>query len=211
MNERIDQAVMGYARLEQRIARHMPTFFMRLCARCGAEGRSCCRPDVGIEAIESWWFRTVSSHVHGRWWPNDYQETETCPAMGVDGCRLSVGRPLICSSFFCEKMIRATVDPWELVLFAFLSDLPGWTLQVGRRKNIALLESADEADGVLWTQLASRIEQAAAMLNVAIELAQPEIDLKRKQEITLRLICCNPRFMRPMVRRRMLELLDERK
>ncbi|MFW6061919.1 MAG: hypothetical protein ACOC93_03840, partial [Planctomycetota bacterium] len=136
----LDDAIDSYIGLERRIAELMPPCFGDCCARCGAEGEACCRADVGREAVEIWWYSAVNTTAHGPWWPEDWFECEHCPAMMPGGCCLTAGRPLICSSFFCERMMYATEDPWELVLFGFLSDLPGYATKISNKVNLTLLE-----------------------------------------------------------------------
>jgi len=203
-NAALRKAIADYAELELEIDRLVKGRLSDVCANCE---KPCCRPDVCEQAVESWWLREVSRHVHGRWWPDDWQAARQCVAMTETGCLLTAGRPLICRSFVCDHYVEAYGDLWEAVFFSFVADLLWEVSQLSSRVSLETLE-ADEAPKYAEA-IARRIAVGRRQLDLAKRLLDPAVDRMEKHRITLRLLCEVPRFLRATTRRAILARLDE--
>ena len=160
----LDKAIVEYAELEIAVAELIDGRMNHVCAACK---KPCCRPDVCAQAVESWFLRKVSEHVHGKWWPDDW-ETRTDPfALTDTGCMLKAGRPLICRSFVCDAYVAGYGDLWEAILMGVASDLL-W--QAGQITRSVSVESLDEASA----------PKHAAALRQRLSDARTQLDLARK-------------------------------
>jgi hypothetical protein len=199
----LQTAVADYAALEMEIDRLNRAKFAGLCAACR---KPCCRADVCRDALESWWLRQVSRHVHGTWWPDDWRTRAEPIALGETGCLLKAGRPLICRSFFCESFLTPCRDVWEVVFYSFLSDLLS---DAARLTSSVSLEQLDEADAPDYApKIAERIERARRLLAVGMGLIEPGRPETDKCRIALSLLCHVPRFLRAVPRRAILARIE---
>lgn len=158
------------------------------------------------QAVESWWLRQVSEHVHGKWWPDDWETRDQCIAMTAAGCMLRAGRPIICPSFICDHYTEAYRDLWEAVFISFVSDLP-W--EIGQLSSGVHLEQIEEDDFPRYAdKIAARVAAARRQFELAKRLLDDGADELTKHLITLRLLCESPRFLRAATRRAILAHLD---
>ena len=199
----LTQAVADYAELDMEIG---AVISRRLAGVCAACEKPCCRPDVCQQAVESWWLRTVSRHVHGRWWPDDWETRNECIAMGDSGCMLAAGRPVICRSFVCDHYTEAYRDLWEAALVSFVSDLP-W--EIGQLSGRVQLEGLDEDDVPKYLdRIVERIATGRRLFELAKRLVEPDVDEVAKHRILLELLCHVPRCFRATTRRALLARLN---
>ncbi len=197
-------AIDRYARMEMRIGDLMPPTFAEGCATCDCP---CCRPECGDEILASWWLKTVSEHVHGRWWQAPGRDRYPCRALGEAGCILRAGRPVICRSYHCEALAERCGDLWELLRFACLSELTGWVGQLSSRVRLDAIEVGD-APTYLET-IHERLDAADRVLSLCERLADEAQSETIRHRAALEVICENPTLLRPIVCRRVLYLLGE--
>jgi hypothetical protein len=199
----LQESIAQYAELDIEIGRLIAERLYHVCAQCP---KPCCRPDVCQQAVESWWLRQVSEHVHGKWWPRDWPARDDCIAMTDSGCMLKAGRPAICRSFVCDKYTEAYGSLWEAVALSFLADL-AW--EVGHLSGRASLETLDEEDAPKHAdRIARRIAAGRRQLELAKRLLDDEVSELAKHRIALRLLCEVPRVLRATTRRAILARLE---
>ena len=199
----LKKALGEYAELEMEIGRLVVERLYGVCAGCE---KPCCRPDVCRQVVESWWLREVSRHVHGTWWPDDWESRDRCIALTDRGCLLEAGRPMICRSFVCDKYTEAYGSLWEAALFSFLADLL-W--EVGQLSSRVHLEDLKEAAAPKYAaKIAARIAEGRRLLEWARRLGDDAVGEKEKHRILLRLLCHVPRCFRATTRRALLARLD---
>lgn len=197
------QAVAAYAELDTEIGRLIDQRMHAVCAECP---KQCCRADVCRQAVETWWLRQVSRHVHGKWWPDDWRTRDECIAMTPTGCLLEAGRPAICRSFVCDRYTEAYGSLWEAVFYSFLSDL---TWEVGQVSNRVHLEQIDEDDFPRYAErIGERVAAGRRQLELGRRLLDDDASDLEKHRITLRLLGEVPRFWRATTRRAVLARLD---
>ena len=199
----IQRAIGEYAELEMEIDRLVKQRLYGVCAACE---KPCCRADVGQEAVSSWWLRQVSRHVHGKWWPDDWETRQQCVALTEAGCKLTAGRPAICRSFVCEKYTEAYGDLWEAIFFSFVADLLGEVTRVSSRVDLAGLDADDVPRYA--KAIAERIAAARRQLDLAKGLLEADVEPLQKHRIALKLLCSVPRFLRATTRRAILARLE---
>jgi hypothetical protein len=201
--DEMDHAIAQYAELDREVGRLIDERLHHVCAACP---KPCCRPDVCRQVVECWWLRRVSQHVHGTWWPDDWETRHECIAMTDDGCLLQAGRPVICRSFVCDKYTEAYGSLWEAVGLSFLADLM-W--EVGQLSGRVHLEEMDEDDFPKYAgKLADRLAAGRRQLDLAKRLLDDDASDLARHAIALRLLCETPRFLRATTRRAILARLD---
>jgi len=201
--DEMDHAIAQYAELDREVGRLIDERLHHVCAACP---KPCCRPDVCRQVVECWWLRRVSEHVHGTWWPDDWETRHECIAMTESGCLLQAGRPVICRSFVCDKYTEAYGSLWEAVAFSFLADLM-W--EVGQLSGRVHLEQIDEDDFPKYAgKLAERLAAGRRRLDLAKRLLDDDASDLARYAIALRLLCETPRFLRATTRRAILARLD---
>ena len=200
--EKIRQAVAEYAELDVEIGRMISERLSGVCADCD---KPCCRADVCQQAVESWWLRQVSEHVHGKWWPDDWETWTDCIAMTASGCMLAAGRPVICRSFVCDFYTEAYGSLWEAAFVSFVSDL---TWEVGQLSNRVHVEQLEEDDAPKYVdRIAERIAEGRRLFELAKRLLDEGVDEVGKHRILLELLCRMPRCFRATTRRALLSRL----
>ncbi len=198
----LEQAVAEYAALEQEIGRRVAERFSDVCAGCQ---KRCCRAEVCEQALSSDWLRTVSRSVHGKWWPDDWEDHDECHAMTETGCLLLAGRPAICRSFVCDEYTEAYASIWEVVFYSFLADLPWEVCQVTGRTNLEEVDT-EKLPGYAGRVL-GRLADARAMLARAERLLDEKTDEAERHRIALELLCLMPRMFRATTRNALLARL----
>jgi len=199
----IDQAVAEYAEVELAVAELVDGRMNHVCAACK---KPCCRGDVCAQAVECWFLRKVSEHVHGKWWPEDWETRSDPFALTDTGCLLKAGRPLICRSFVCDDYAAGYGDLWEAVLMSFASDLL-W--QAGRITGSVSVETLDESQAERYAaRLRANLAEARAQLDLARRLADPAVSELDKHRTALKLLCLAPKCFRATMRRAILDRID---
>jgi hypothetical protein len=205
----LDLAIAEYADLEQAVARLIDGRMSHVCAACR---KPCCRADVCVQAVECWFLLQVSRHVHGKWWPEDWQSRKDPFALSGGpwgplrgGCLLKAGRPLICRSFVCDAYVAAYGSLWEAVLMSFASDLL-W--QAGQITASVSVESLDEDRAPAYAgKLRRKLADARLQLDLAMTLVDPAATELDKHRVALKLLCLAPRCFRATMRRAILDRL----
>ena len=199
LSAELQQAVAEYAELDMEIGRLVAERFYDVCAACR---KRCCKPEVCEQALDSWWLRQVSEHVHGKWWPDDWEGLDECVAMTAEGCLLQAGRPIICRSFVCDRYVEAYADIWEVIFYSFISDLPWEVGQLSSRVGIETLgpDNAPRYAG----KILHRLAEARGLLAEAKGLLDPSAGEGDKHRIALKLLAAVPRFLRATTRRALL-------
>ncbi len=200
----LPRAIRQYAELEMEINQAVSERLHWVCAACE---EPCCRPDVCRQVVESWWLREVSRHVHGKWWPDDWQSRDECIAMTDRGCMLEAGRPAICRSFVCDKYTEAYGGLWEAAFFSFAADLTWEVGQVSHRKH---LEELDEEDFPRYAaKIAERAAEGRRLLRLGKRLLDDGTEEGEKHRILLKLLCRVPRCFRATTRHALLARLRQ--
>lgn len=199
----IEQLIAEYAELDIEIGRAIADRRLAACGRCV---KPCCRPDVCRQVLESFWLRRVSEHVHGRWWPDDWETRDDCIAMTPSGCLLAAGRPAICRSFVCDFYTEAYGSLWEAAFVSFVSDL---TWEVGQLSHRVHIEQLEEGDLPKYAdRIAERIADGRRLFERARHLLDDGIDELARHRILLELLCRMPRCFRATTRRALLTRLE---
>jgi len=199
----LPRAIHEYAELERQIDQLVSERLDWVCAACE---KRCCRPDVCRQVVESWWLREVSRHVHGKWWPDDWQSRKECIAMTDRGCMLEAGRPAICRSFVCDRYTEAYGGLWEAAFFSFAADLPWEVGQVSHRVHV---ENMDEEDFPRYAaRIAERVAEGRRLLQLARRLLDDGVREAEKHRVLLELLCRVPRCFRASTRRALLARLE---
>ncbi|MCD6304610.1 MAG: hypothetical protein J7M21_06575 [Planctomycetes bacterium] len=198
----VEKLIADYAELERRIGRYVQGRLGHVCAACP---KPCCRPDICRQVVESWWLRRVSEHVHGKWWPDDWQDRPECIAMTDHGCLLEAGRPAICRSFVCDAYTTAYGSLWEAAFYSFLADLMWNVGQLSGRVHVEEIEEDDFPR--LAGRLAERIAAGRRLLALAERLIDEDVPELLRHRVLLRLLCESPRFWRATTRRAILARL----
>ena len=200
----LQRAIREYAELEVQISQLVCERLHWVCAACE---KPCCRADVCRQAVESWWLREVSRHVHGKWWPDDWQSRDECIAMTDRGCMLKAGRPMICRSFVCDRYAEAYGSLWEAAFFSFVGDL-FW--EIGQLSSRVHLEDLDEDRAPRYAgKIAERTAEGARLLQLARRLLDDGVGEREKHRVLLELLCRVPRCFRATTRRALLARLHE--
>ncbi len=200
----LDRAIVEYADIELEVGRLVDGRMNHVCAVCQ---KPCCRADVCAQAIDCWFMLQVSQHVHGQWWPDDWQSRKDPFALTEKGCLLKAGRPLICRSFVCDAYVAGYGDLWEAVFMSFVSDL---LLQTGQITHGVTVESLDEAKAPAYaSKLLARLADARKQLDLAKRLMDPASTELDKHRIALKLLCLAPRCFRVTMRRAILDRIDD--
>jgi len=200
----LDRAVAEYAELEMAVARLVDGRMNHVCAACR---KPCCRADVCVQAVECWFLLQVSRHVHGKWWPDDWQSRKDPFALAAGGCLLKAGRPLICRSFVCDAYVASYGSLWEAVLMSFASDLL-W--QAGQITAGVSVESLDEGRAPAYAgKLRLKLADARRQLDLAMTLVDPAATELDKHRVALKLLCLAPRCFRATMRRAILDRLGD--
>jgi len=198
----IEQVIADYAALDVEVGQAIAGRALGACAQCT---KPCCRPDVCRQAVESWWLRRVTQHVHGQWWPDDWETREQCIAMGPGGCVLKAGRPVICGSFVCDFYTEAYGHLWEAAFVSFASDLL-W--DVGQLSSRVHVEELAEDDVPRYAEkLAERVAEGRRLFELSRGLLDGGLDDLGKHRVLLELLCRMPRCFRATTRRSLLERL----
>ncbi len=198
----LKDVIAAYARLEQDIGALVKRRSAVACARCE---KICCRPDVGEQALESWWLREVGRQAHGRWWPDDWRTRDQCAALGDTGCTLTAGKPMICWSFVCDLYTEVYEDLWDAALYSFLADLL-W--EVGQLTRKLHLEYATEEQALAHAdKIATRVAWGRELLEEAKHLVDGSLDEVGRHRLLLSLMCRVPRFFRATTQRALLSRL----
>ena len=203
MTADLARAIRDYAELEIEIDQLVRERDHGACARCE---KPCCRADVCRQVVESWWLREVSRHVHGAWWPDDWETRDECIAMTETGCMLKAGRPVICSSFVCDRYVEAYEGLWEAAFVSFVSDLLWNVAQLTGRVHIEQL-AEDDAPRYL-DRIVERVATGRRRLDEARRLLDDGTDDLTKHRVLLGLLCEMPRSFRATTRRALLARLD---
>jgi hypothetical protein len=172
---------------------------------CAACLKPCCKPEYCHNAVESWFLRQVSRHVHGKWWPQDWEHSRTCIAMTDRGCLLRAGRPVLCRSFVCPDYAAAYRDVWEVLYYSFLSDLMWEVGQLSSRVHLDCLPA--ERAPRYAKQLAARIAEGRRLMARAAGLMAPALGEPARHRIALELLAAMPRFFRASTRQAVLDRL----
>jgi len=200
----LDRAIVEYADIEMEVTRLVDGRMNHVCAACR---KPCCRADVCAEAVECWFLREVSRHVHGQWWPRDWQSRKDPFALTQKGCLLKAGRPSICRSFVCDAYTQAYGSLWEAVFMSFVSDL---LLMAGQITRSVSVESLDESQAPAYaSRLLGKLAEARRQLDLAKRLLDPDVTELDKHRITLKLLCLGPRCFRATMRRAILDRIDD--
>ncbi len=200
----LDRAIIEYADIEMEVARLVDGRMNHVCATCR---KPCCRADVCAQAIECWFLLQVSRHVHGQWWPKDWQSRKDPFAMTENGCLLKAGRPLICRSFVCDAYTEAYGSLWEAVFLSFVSDLLFLAGQITRSVSV---ESLDESKAPAYaSRLRQRLAEARQQLDLAKRLLDPAETELDKHRVALKLLCLAPRCFRATMRRAILDRIGD--
>jgi len=199
----LDLAIAEYADLELAVAGLIDGRMNRVCAACQ---KPCCRADVCAQAIECWFLLQVSQHIHGKWWPDDWQGRKDPFALTENGCLLKAGRPTICRSFVCDAYVAGYGDLWEAVFMGFVSDL---LLQAGQITHGVNVESLDEDNAPTYaSRLLAKLALARQQLELAKRLLDPAVTESGKLRVALKLLCLAPRCFRATMRRAILDRID---
>jgi len=200
----LDRAIVEYADIELEVARLVDGRMNHVCAVCQ---KPCCRADVCAQAIECWFLLQVSQHVHGKWWPDDWQKRKDPFALTGNGCLLKAGRPLICRSFVCDAYVAGYGDLWEAVFMGFVSDL---LLQAGQITHSINVEALDEDNAPTYaSKLLAKLASARQQLDLAKRLMDPAATELDKHRVALKLLCLAPRCFRATMRRAILTRIDD--
>ena len=199
----LKETIARYVRLEQDISALVVQRSTVACARCP---KICCRPDVGQQALESWWLREVSRQAHGRWWPDDWRTRQQCVALTDSGCMLTAGKPMICWSFVCDLYTEVYDDLWDAAFYSFLADLLWEVGQLTRRLH---LEHATEQDALTHARtIDARVTWGRRLLDEARGLVDGSLDEIGRHQLLLSLLCRVPRFFRATTQRSIMARLD---
>lgn len=199
----LDRLVARYAALERQIGALITRCSTGICSSCE---KVCCRADVGRQALESWWLRQVSRHVHGRWWPDDWETAEQCVALSKQGCTIEAGKPMICWSFVCDRYAEAYPDLWDAAFYSFLADLL-W--EVGQLSGRVHLEYLEEQQAPRYmARIEQRLGHGEQLLQQARGLLDPRLDELHRHRLLLSLLCRMPRCFRATTQRSLLSRLD---
>ncbi len=198
----LKEPIARYAALEQDIGALVAKRSAVACARCE---KVCCRPDVGQQVLQSWWLTEVSRHVHGKWWPDDWETAEQCVALTGNGCMLTAGKPMICWSFVCDLYTEVYSDLFDAAFYSFLADLL-W--EVGQLTKKLHLEYATEQDALKHAEkITERVAWGRALLDEARGLKDGSLDEVGRHRLLLSLLCRVPRFFRATTQRALLARL----
>ena len=198
----LKDVIAAYARLEQDIGELVARRSAVACARCE---KICCRPDVGEQALESWWLREVGRQAHGRWWPDDWRNGDQCAALTETGCMLTAGKPMICWSFVCDLYTEVYEDLWDAAFYSFLADLL-W--EVGQLTKKLHLEYATEEQALTHVnKITARVAWGRELLEEARHLVDGTLDEVGRHKLLLSLLCRVPRFFRATTQRSLLSRL----
>lgn len=200
----LDRAIVEYADIEMEVALLVDGRMNHVCATCR---KPCCRADVCAQAIECWFLLQVSRHVHGKWWPDDWQSRKDPFAMTEKGCLLKAGRPLICRSFVCDAYAAAYGSLWEAVFLSFASDL---LLAAGQITHGVNVESLDEAKAPAYaSRLLAKLAEARQQLDLSKRLLDPAATELDKHRVAMKLLCLAPRCFRATMRRAILDRIGD--
>jgi len=200
----LDRAIAEYADLEMEVSRLVDGRMNHVCAACK---KPCCRADICAQAIECWFLLQVSRHVHGQWWPEDWQSRKDPFALTGNGCLLKAGRPLICRSFVCDAYTAAYGNLWEAVFMGFVSDL---LLVAGQITRGVTVESLDESNAPAYaSRLLANLAEARGQLDLAKRLLDPAATELDKHRVALKLLCLAPHCFRATMRRAILDRIGD--
>ncbi len=90
-----------YRYLELEINHTISSICSPFCRPCKG---GCCRAEICVESVSSYWLRlvrTVENH-------NLVQFDENRGWLASNGCRISAGRPPLCYEFLCDKIFENT-------------------------------------------------------------------------------------------------------
>lgn len=200
----VQDAIARYAAIERRIGDWIfPRLTRVACAACQPH---CCRADICRRALQSWWLREVGVSVHGRWWPTDWRTREAPIAQTDTGCLLRAGRPILCWTFHCEQYFVPCESWWEVIGYAFLCDLPSYTVHVSSTVDLIALDEEDVIHFI--SPIRARVAAAEELLDLADRLLAPDTPKPQRHRIALKLIAVWPSFLLPIPRRAVLRTLD---
>ena len=178
----LSRAVQAFLKLEQRIDGMMLPHLAAQCATCPSV---CCKPECGEEALASLWLRRVGEAAHGDW-PAAADPGAACVALGPDGCALTAGRPIICRSYYCQRMLDACRTRWEVVYFAFISYAIRFACQVPAKTVLTWYDEDRLRDCA--STIVSRVRQTHRLLDECEKLLDPDVDDLARHDAALRLI-----------------------
>lgn len=153
--EQLVRVATAYGVLEKKVLALMAVQCAAFCGRCAAV---CCRPVYCREALTSpflAWVRKV--HLACVKWSVD------TGWLGPAGCRLTVGRPLVCYEFICNRILFGRPEQRSRDDLKELADL---LTGVGRRARAGhhLLELYDW-QAVNWERLEKQLYSAQASVD----------------------------------------------
>lgn len=156
--ESLRQTLRVYGLLELRVTALLARQFADDCASCG--GR-CCEVAICRESVESDWLRLLSSRSGEKGAAFDPIQGWRSPA----GCRLPIGRPPICYTFFCNHAIDSiSNDRCRENLLAAAALVPSVGEKALGRRHLVTLPAADIFGRLDTRRLRGRIVAALSRL-----------------------------------------------
>jgi hypothetical protein len=158
----LNKLAIDYAGLEIRVQRLMKTACGQTCAKCP---KVCCRPEMCRESLESPFLALVrkNSKPSPAWNPQKGW-------LGLEGCRLKVGRPPVCYEFLCNDILAGQKDENARTCLKSLACLLS---QAGRKAlggdHLVAIMTQERLAKIKPQRLAARLAWAAAALSALEE------------------------------------------